>query len=91
MGQQMGNDFIPEKSQEARPLNMKDIKRYFKKEDAICKLQINNGSGTGFFCQIELNKIKSKCLFTNNHVLNISNIKVGSKIKFLHKNRIYLY
>ena len=27
MGQQMGNDFIPEKNQEARPLNMKNIKQ----------------------------------------------------------------
>ena len=88
MGQQMGNDFIPEKNQEARPLNMKNIKRYQKKEDAICKIKINNGSGTGFFCQIELNNKKMKCLFTNNHVLNISNIEIGSKIKFLHQNRI---
>ena len=82
----MGNDLNPEKSQEGRPINMKNIKRYQKKEDAICKLK--TGSGTGFFCQIEINDKTMKCLFTNNHVLNEEKIQIGSKIKLLHKNII---
>ena len=39
------------------------------------------GKGSGFFCKIDKFPIKY-ALFTNNHVLNESNIEIGSIIHF---------
>ena len=45
--------------------------------------KIKKGKGTGFFCEIENKNIPIKyCLFTNNHVLNESNIEIDNIINF---------
>ena len=61
----------------------------------MCKItyETNNGEagkGSGFFCEIDNFPIKY-ALFTNNHVLNESNIKIGKIIKFecLEKSLFY--
>ena len=42
------------------------------------------GQGTGFFCKIDKFPVKY-ALFTNNHVLNESNIEIGSVVRFEYK------
>ena len=46
--------------------------------------------GSGFFCHFKNDFNPKYCLFTNNHVLNISNLKIGQiiNINFLKKNII---
>ena len=53
-------------------------------ETNICKIYCDDGSrGTGFFCKIENGWDKiMKVLMTNNHVLNVNDIKPGKTIKF---------
>jgi len=52
---------------------------------SICKIENENGDGTGFFCQI-LNK---KLLITNNHIINKEIIKNKNIIKVkLNDNKI---
>ena len=80
----MGNNYIKENQQVSAPISGDDLKRYFKKEDAICKLI--TGLGTGFFCETKIKNKKMKFLFTCNHVLDEQKIKIGSKIQILHKN-----
>ena len=73
------------------PINKEEILNLFKMEESMCKIKferiennkIKKGKGTGFFCEIENKNIPIKyCLFTNNHVLNESNIEVDNIIKF---------
>ena len=61
----------------------------------MCKIayETNNGEagkGSGFFCEIDNFPIKYD-LFTNNHVLNESNIEIGQMFKFecLEKSLFY--
>ena len=77
------NEYIPEKNikgqQEAIPLN-KILKIGQKK---VCKIKCsNNGTGSGFFCNIidEWNPLRA--LVTNRHVLNEEDLKPGKKISF---------
>ena len=72
------------------------MKRCEKKLTATCKILNSKGKpeGTGFFCEIKLNKKLKKVLFTNNHVLNNYNsdiqIEYDRKIKILKKeNRFF--
>ena len=81
----MGNDYMPEKNQVSAPISIKNINRYLKKKDAICKLI--TGSGTGFICQIKKKDKTMKLLFTNNHVLDESKLKIGTKIQYLYKDK----
>ena len=61
-------------------------------EQSICKIQyeriINNeqisGHGSGFFCEIEGNFPIKYALFTNNHILDKSNLEKDVIIKFKH-------
>ena len=65
------------------------IIRYMKKADATCLiLKPNKNYGTGFFCEIIINKKKIKGLFTCNHILNENDIKIGSKINIIIKDII---
>ena len=81
-------DYIPEQNQKARPIEMGNFKRYLKKEDAICKLLTDAGRGTGFICQTKMKDKIMKFLFTNNHILDESKIKIGSNIKIKDKDDI---
>ena len=59
----------------------------FKMEKSMCKIETRKitgekGTGSGFFCKLSDENIPFKCaLFTNNHVLNESNIDIGKTIK----------
>ena len=73
------------------PINKEEIINLFKMEESMCKIKferiennkIKKGKGTGFFCEIEDENIPIKyCLFTNNHVLNESNIEIDKIINF---------
>ena len=77
---------IPEQNTVSKPIEVKNMKRYLKKEDAVCKLI--TGSGTGFFCKFKVNGNTMKGLFTNNHVLKEDLIKENSIIELRNKDEI---
>ena len=83
-------DYKPESKQFAAPIPMNNMRRYQKKEDAICKLITDKGEqiGTGFFCQTIIKNNTIKFLFTCNHVLDESKIQIGSTIQLKHKDTI---
>ena len=63
-----------------------EIFNLFNLDKSMCKISFEiekgeKGKGSGFFCKIDKFPIKY-ALFTNNHVLNESNIEIGSKIHF---------
>ena len=68
------------------PISKEKIYNLFKMEKSMCKitfetLEGNEGKGTGFFCELDNFPIKY-ALFTNNHVLDNSNIEIGNTINF---------
>ena len=77
---------IIEQNTVSKPIEIKNLKRYLKKEDAVCKLI--TGSGTGFFCKFKVNGRTMKALFTNNHVLKENLIKENSIIELRHNDEI---
>ena len=77
---------ILEQNTVSKPMEFKNLKKYLKKEDAVCKLI--TGSGTGFFCKFKVNGRTMKGLFTNNHVLKEDVIKENSIIQLRHNNEI---
>ena len=86
----MENYQILECNQVSTPTPMNNTRRYEQKEDAICKLISDSGTplGTGFFCQVTIKNKTIKLLFTCSHVLNQSNIQIGSIIELKQKDRI---
>ena len=55
----------------AKPMAKDEWEELYSYESAICRIKFNNIIGTGFFCEIDDNKIPfKKALFTNNHILN---------------------
>ena len=67
-----------------RPIPKEEIFDLFKMEKSMCKILFENdkgekGKGSGFFCEIDNFPFKY-ALFTNNHVLNESNIEIGKTI-----------
>ena len=62
---------------------MKDI---LQKKNAICQITTKN-LGTDFFCLLNIDN-QLWVLFNNNHVLGNDEIKIGSKIKILHEEKI---
>ena len=71
------------------PIAKNEILNLLKMEQSMCRItyetikdgKLENGHGSGFFCQIENFPIKY-ALFTNNHILNESNLEIGKTIKF---------
>ena len=68
------------------PITKEEIFNLFDLDKSMCKISFETekgekGKGSGFFCEIDNFPIKY-ALFTNNHVLNESNIEIGSKIHF---------
>jgi len=68
------------------PITKEEIFDLFKMEKSMCKISFETdkgeiGKGSGFFCEIDNFPIKY-ALFTNNHVLNESNIEIGKTINF---------
>ena len=67
---------------QGNPITKEEIFDLFKMENAMCKiLNYNKFKGSGFFCEIDNFNFPFKyALFTNNHVLNEYNIKIGNTI-----------
>ncbi len=84
----MENYQILECNQVSTPTPINNTRRYEQKEDAICELISGSGTplGTGFFCQTTINNKTMKFLFTCNHVLDKSKIKIDSTIQLKHKD-----
>ena len=66
------------------PITKKDIEELVEKHKAMCKISFETldnkkGKGSGFFCKLDNFPIKY-ALFTNNHISNESNIKIGNTI-----------
>jgi len=64
-----------------------------KKKESVCKIlykniidnEIMKGKGTGFFWKLDKYPIKY-ALFTNNHILNENDIKLGNVINIEYYN-----
>jgi len=70
-----------------RPIKKDEIFSLFKMEKSMCKISFENKKGqecqgSGFFCEFDFNFPIKYALFTNNHVLNELNIKIGKTIHF---------
>ena len=75
------------------PNNKEEILNLLKIEESICKIKlreqkynkINKVQGSGFFCEIKnKNNPINYCLFTNNHILNKSNMKLDNIQKYFY-------
>ena len=69
------------------PITKDEIINLFKMEKSMCKISYETidgqkGKGSGFFCEIDINFPFKYALFTNNHVLDESNIEIGNIIHF---------
>ena len=75
----------PQKSDSKGMLNLKELEAYLPKAiKAICKINLSNGFGSGFFCKIpytENNNILLPVLMTNNHVLSTDSLISENDIK----------
>ena len=65
-------------------------------EKSICKINFDQvtkkGTGTGFFCQIDLENFPIKyALFTNNHILNEMCIKTGKTINIEYSDESLIW
>ena len=70
-----------------RPIKRNEIFDLFKMEKSMCKISFENMKGekchgSGFFCEIDFKFPIKYALFTNNHILDESNIKIGRTIYF---------
>ena len=79
---------------QGNPVSKNEILELLKKEKSMCKIsyekiidnEIKKGKGSGFFCEINNFPIKY-ALFTNNHVLNENDIKIGNIINIEYYNK----
>ena len=79
---------------QTNPIPHESMKYIIKQmETCMCKINFNNGSGTGFFCLIPFPDLENTLpvLITNNHVLEEKDIEEGKKIQFTLKNDKYSY
>ena len=58
-------------------------------EKAVCKINFDNGHGSGFFCSIKYGDENICCLFTNNHVITEDMIKNDEYIEIKLNNKNY--
>ena len=83
-----------------KPITKDEILNLFKMEQSMCRItferiednEIKQGHGSGFFCEIEENFPIKYALFTNNHILNESNLEIGKTInlKYLDFQKSFL-
>ena len=81
--------------EQGNPVSKNEINELLEMEKSMCKIiyeklednKIKKGKGTGFFCEIKDFPIKY-ALFTNNHILNENDIKIGKiiNIEFLKES-----
>ena len=85
---------------QGNPIKKKEINELFKMENSLCQIyyerfennKLEQGNGSGFFCSFEKNFIDfplKYCLFTNNHVLNDLNLKIGQTVIIKCRNPPY--
>ena len=82
-----------------KPISKDEIENLFKMEQSMCripfkKIEVNKlktGHGSGFFCEMQGNFPIKYALFTNNHVLNESNLEIGKQIKFKYFEKSILF
>ena len=86
-------NYIPEKNLkgQANAIPITSVMELIKLvQKRICKINFSEGTGTGFFCNINIddwdNSLKVRVLITNRHVLNEDDIKPGKKIRFSMNN-----
>jgi len=82
-------EIIPEVGfiEQPQPLNMNQHKKILTQmSNSVCRIAIENKTGTGFLCFIPFPKIENslKVLITCNHVFN--DIEIGNKIKVIFDN-----
>jgi len=87
-------EYIPEKKIEnmANELSGEQTEKILSQmKVSICKILNKDGSGTGFFCTISIDKTSErfKALITNNHVLDIEDIAPNKKIKITINNSYF--
>ena len=79
------------------PIKKKELSNLFQYEESICKIKylkmINNELryvyGTGFFLLLNIRDIPfSKCLITNNHVLNENFFRTNREIEMEYNNQM---
>ena len=64
------------------PISIKGMAKIIDQmKNSICKIQLNNSHGTGFFCSISFDNNEIKGLITNNHLLNYSILKERKRIE----------
>ena len=75
-----------------KPISKKEIFKLFEMEKSMCKItkEMLKGqkSGSGFFCKLENFPIKY-ALFTNNHILDKSDIEIDEKIQINYLGKSY--
>ena len=81
----------------AGPVLKPESEELYKSEDSICLINfetnlngitMNDGLGNGFFCKLNNSYIPfKKALFTNNHIINEENLKVGKTIKLNYQKK----
>ena len=69
-----------------KPITKNEIFKLFEMEKSMCKIESKSKEnvkkkGSGFFCKLNNFPIQN-ALFTNNHILDESNIEIGNKIKY---------
>ena len=70
------------------PITKNEILKLFELDKSMCKIESKTKDnqktkGSGFFCKLDENFFPFKyALFTNNHILDESNIDIGKSIKF---------
>ena len=75
------------------PVEQSEIKKLFEYEPALCRILNKNKneifSNIGFFCIMNDNDIPfEKAFFTNNHILNDTDININKVIEFDYLNHI---
>ena len=79
------------------PITKDEILNLFEMEESICRIDFEtivdnkhkSGHGSGFFCEISGNYPIKYALFTNNHILNESNLEIGKTIKFKYLEKSF--
>ena len=69
------------KNNESNALSLSQLDIIIKQmKKSVCKIKINNFTGTGFFCYIPFDYIDLPVLVTSHHILNEKNISIGKAI-----------
>ena len=72
----------------ASPMTEIETEKLLSYKSATCKIKFEKGFGTGFFCEINEERIPfKKALFTNNHILNENSIQNEIEFEYCGENK----